>query len=338
MTSKDDLEKSIKERDPSYSNVSPIRQSNSKIQSIDYKEISSIKPKPIEYILYPWLPKQGIAFIYAAAGVGKTLFAMNSAYAICKGGNFLKYKCPMPRKLLYIDGEMSYVQIHNRFMQMIKQQGELEGEDKKNWNLFTPDKVLPFRLPKICDPEGQRFYTELIEKEKYEVLVIDNLSALSWIDENNNQEWKVIQDWIMTLRAKGLSIIIVHHAGKDSKGYRGTSRMLDCVDSAISLQNIVSQNTESESELTSSRKFKIEYQKARTFTGSEAMPFEVTLSNSGWTYESAEKNNTERIREMHFDLGMRPIEIATELGINKTHVCRMIKKFKSTPLYTSKSR
>jgi DNA-binding transcriptional regulator LsrR (DeoR family) len=61
------------------------------------------------------------------------------------------------------------------------------------------------------------------------------------------------------------------------------------------------------------------------------------LTADGWNFDSTQKKNSERIREMHFDLNMKPIDIANELGINKTHVYREIKKLKAKPiLYTSK--
>jgi RecA-family ATPase len=221
MSNREDLIKDIQSEDANFKpeNVSQIRPlDTSKIKAVTYSEMLSSRPTPLELVLFPWLPTQGIAFIYAATGVGKTLFTMNAAYAIARGGNFLKYSCPKPRKLLYIDGEMSYVQIHARFLQIVKQQGELDFPE--NWNLLTPDKIAPFRLPKICDEIGQSYYNEIIEREKYEVIVIDNLSSLSSIDENNSQEWKIVQDWLMYLRSKGISVIVVHHAGKDSKGYQ----------------------------------------------------------------------------------------------------------------------
>lgn len=294
----------------------------SKIKPITYSELMSELPMPVENILHPWLPKQGIAFIYAATGVGKTLFTLNVAYAIADGGNFLKYKCPQPRKILYVDGEMAYQQMHSRIVQITKQQGELSNHD--NFHLLNPDKAHPFKLPKICDPIGQKFYNKLIEELKIEVLILDNLSTLSAIDENKGQEWGVIQDWLLSLKSKGLSIIIVHHSGKEKNGYRGTSRMLDCIDTAISLQDL--SDGDFEADKANSKKFKIVYQKNRTFGGQDSLSFEVKLTHASWQFESLEKNNTLRIVEMFEELGLKPNDIAAELNINKTHVYRVIKK------------
>jgi len=327
------LESNLKNQTEMLPNIMPLRANPEllKIKPIYHHDLIAEIPSPIEHILHPWLPEQGIAFIYAATGVGKTLFSLNVAYAIACGGNFLKYKVPCPRKVLYIDGEMAYKQVHSRYTQIVAQQGNLDFPD--NFCLLTPDKVYPMRLPKICCPEGQDFYNQIIDREKIEVVVFDNLATLSALDENNTDQWKMIQDWLVSFRPKGISIILVHHSGKDKKGYRGTSRMLDCVDTAISLQDI-SQNDE-ESEKIRSRKFKIEYQKSRTFGGQDSLPFEVELTQAGWNFESSEKNNKCRIIEMVNDLGMKPKDIATDIGLSVSFVYRMIKKARQQGLIIS---
>lgn len=297
------------------------------IKAITYTDLISTEPQPLQYVLTPWLPVQGIAFVYAATGVGKTLFTLNVAYCIAGGGNFLKYKAPESRKVLYIDGEMSYAQVHTRFAQTVNQQGPLDYPE--NFCLLTPDKVAPFTLPKICTPEGQDFYNRFIDRENIQVIVFDNLSMLSAIDENNSEQWKIVQDWLIYLRSHGRTIVMVHHAGKDKRGYRGSSRMLDCADTAISLQNMTDNSFENE--ITNTTSFKIVYQKSRTFAGVDALPFDVSLTPLGWTYESNEKNNFIRIVEM-YELGIKPNDIASELGINRSYIYKVLKKARFTGL------
>src|SRR6185369_3886968 len=212
------------------------------IVPVTLNQLINTAPQPIEFVLFPWLPLQGIAFIYAATGVGKTLFALNATYAISCGGQFLKYKCPKPRKVLYVDGEMAYQQIHSRMTQISATSNKIYFPE--NFLLLTPDKILPHRIPQIDTPEGQEIYKKLIEFYNIDVIVFDNLSVLSSIDENKSNEWKVVQDWLLYLRSIGKTIIVVHHAGKEKTGYRGSSKMLDCADSAISLQAITNDGVE----------------------------------------------------------------------------------------------
>lgn len=308
-------------------NIQPIRPFPNIVnyRPIPFSELKNIIPSPIEYVFFPCLPVQGIAFIYAATGIGKTLFTLNMAYAIAGGGNFLKYTCPKPRKVLYVDGEMPFNQVHSRLMQISERQGELTFED--NLCLLTPDKILPHRMPKIDEPEGQHLYKELLLAHNFEVIIFDNLSMLTSIDENKSNEWKIVQDWLLYLRSLGKTIIIVHHAGKDKNGYRGTSRMLDCVDTAISLQPI---NDESiDEEHIEGKKFKVIYQKSRLFSGKDALSYEVILENGFWAYRSIELSILDKVIDS-INSGMKQREIAKELFISQTTVHRLIKKAQMT--------
>lgn len=309
-------------------NVTPINSNPEldKIKALSYEEIKFSNPEPLENILDPWLPLQGIGCIYAAAGVGKTFFTLNIAYTIASGGNFLSYSAKKPKRVLYIDGEMAYARMHARFMDIIKQQGELDEFTKNNFFLLTPDKFLPFRLPKIDTQEGQLFYNKKINENNIDVIVIDNLATLSVFNEGVPEEWQFIQDWFIDLRSRGKTIIFIHHAGKDKKGYRGTSRIIDCADTAISLQDVSS--TEVEDSTIYSKKFKIEYQKNRTFYGKDALSFEVTFNSKGWESQSMENNNTIRILEMFNNLQMKQVNIARELGLSESYVSKIIRQHK----------
>lgn len=299
------------------------------IKSISHDGIVNATPAALQNVLNPWLPTQGIAFVYAATGVGKTLFTLNVAYAIASGGDFLKFSAPKPRRVLYLDGEMAFNQIHKRYTEIVKQQGDLD--DSSYFNLLNADQAA-FRLPKICQPEGQDFYNRLIQENSIEVLFIDNLSMLSAIDENKANEWKQIQDWLIYLRSTGTTVVIVHHAGKDKNGYRGTSRMMDCVDTAISLQD--TSQDQLENEITNTKKFKIEYQKNRTFGGHDAMAFDATLSVAGWEYNSVEQSNMDKIVE-RVKIGMRQSEIALDLSKSRPYISKMIKRAKAFGLINS---
>lgn len=302
-------------------NISPPSELD-KINPLTYQQLIDDKPLPFENVVEPIIPDPGYIYIYASTGVGKTMFTLNLAYSIASGKDFLKYKVKKPRKVLYIDGEMKYQIMHSRFMSIVEQQGKTVHAD--NWNLYTPDKFLPFKLPKICDPVGQAFYSKKIDELGIEILILDNLSTLSTIEESSSEEWKIIQDWIIYLRSKDITVILIHHAGK-AGDYRGTSRMIDCADTVI-LLDIINENI-AESDKNNTKKIKIVYKKNRTFSGQDAIPFEVTFSPLGWSFDSLEKTNKARIAEMH-DMNMSAPEIALEIGVNRSYVYKVLKKIR----------
>lgn len=279
-------------------------------------------PQPRDLVLHPILARQGIGWIYAATGLGKTLFSLNIAYAIASGGSFLKYTCPKPLKVLYVDGEMPYEQLHNRVMAIKKQQGDLDFQD--NLHFLTPDKILPHAIPKIDDPVyGQLFYEKLLLEQEFDVVIFDNLSMVSSFDTNKGNEWHPIQDWLLRIRAMGITVIMIHHSGKDKNSYRGASNMMDCAEFAISLQPLV--DNELEEEKIVSKKFNLVYTKNRNFHGADALPYEVKFLNGQWFHESMQKTTTDQIISM-LNLKMSYNDISKELGINKTKICRLVKK------------
>jgi putative DNA primase/helicase len=65
-------------------------------------------------MLTPWLREKGTAMIYSPRGVGKTLLNLSAGYAIASGGTFLDWSAPEPRRVLYVDGEMTAVEMQHR--------------------------------------------------------------------------------------------------------------------------------------------------------------------------------------------------------------------------------
>jgi putative DNA primase/helicase len=48
-----------------------------------------------------------------------------------------------------------------------------------------------------------------------EPIILDKLSSLTaGLRENDSDAWSPIQEWLLRLRRRGISVLIVHHAGK----------------------------------------------------------------------------------------------------------------------------
>src|SRR5215471_15937355 len=77
-------------------------------------EFLALELPPRGFVLDPWLPTQGLVMIHSARGIGKTLMALSIAYAVATGGGLLGWTAPMPRRVLYLDGEMPAAAMQRR--------------------------------------------------------------------------------------------------------------------------------------------------------------------------------------------------------------------------------
>jgi hypothetical protein len=108
----------------------------SRIKVIDVIDFMCLELPPRGNILAPWLPQQGLAMVFAPRGVGKTHFSLGVAYAVASGGEFLFWKAPTPRNVLFLDGEMPAVTLQERIAHIIERN---EKEATALFNIITPD-------------------------------------------------------------------------------------------------------------------------------------------------------------------------------------------------------
>lgn len=188
-----------------------------------------------EYIIEPFLPAASLIMIYAERGLGKTWFALSLAIAITKGEGFLAYAVQRRRRVLYIDGEMRLGDIQDRIR-------HLEPAPPPEL-LILPSEMLfqqgrPINLHDLEDQAAvDRAIATLTEREMApEVVVVDNLSSLSGgVDENDNSQLDQLLRWLLSLRHRGIAVVLIHHAGKSGK-QRGASRREDLLDTSIVLE------------------------------------------------------------------------------------------------------
>src|SRR6266566_7713030 len=271
-----------------------------------------------EMILHPFLPTQGLAMLYSTRGAGKTFIALGIAVAVAGGTAFLKWNAPKARRVLYVDGEMPCATLKERISSIVA--GTDIDHRLDNLQIITPD-LQDRPLPDLATPEGQALIEAKLDGA--ELLVLDNLSCLvRESKENEGDAWVPIQGWALDLRRRGISVLFVHHAGKQG-AQRGTSRREDLLDSVVTLRH---QNDYSPSE---GLRCDVHYEKSRGFYGEEARPFEVKLMDgpSGeavWTMADPETSIETRILEMNRQ-GMSLRDIAEETGASKSKVHRIIK-------------
>lgn len=277
-------------------------------------------PTP-EPILGGWLVERSLSLLHAWRGVGKTWFILSVAFAIAAGIKFLNWQVKIPRRVLLIDGEMQASAMQERLAHIAQMS---DGEPEPGFlTIMTPDLQIERGMPDISTLEGQFEIDELVEARKIDLVILDNLSCLARTGrENEGESWQLIAQWALKMRREGRSVMFVHHDGKSGQ-QRGTSRKEDILDAVIALKR------PAESDASQGAHFEIHFEKARHSTGEDVAPIEVKLitNKAGqleWEFKAAADGRVDRIKEMQLD-GMSYADIASELGIAKSTVCRTLK-------------
>jgi putative DNA primase/helicase len=265
------------------------------------------------------VPEQGLALLYAYRGVGKTYIALGIAAAVASAGSFLCWKAPRSRRVLYVDGELPAKTLQERSAMIL---AGLEGVEPAPGSLqfITPD-VQQRPIPDLATPEGQR----LIEPhlEGIALVVLDNLSALCrYGKENEGEGWLPVQDWALALRRRGISVLFVHHAGKNL-AQRGTSRREDLLDTVFTLKHPANYNP------NEGLRCEVHFEKTRGMLGDAAKPFEVRMDSGPdgravWTMRRVEDVKRQEAASLQA-AGMSLREIAEEMNISKSTVQRLLR-------------
>ncbi len=284
--------------------------------SLTIEALLSKEIRPREMLLKPLLPEQGLVMLYAPRGVGKTYIGLGIAAAVAAGGKFLRWEAPRPRGVLYVDGELPGKTLQDRAAMVV---AGLESEPAPGSLRFITPDVQDRSIPDLATPEGQA----LIEPhlENVDLLVIDNLSALCrYGRENESESWLPVQEWALALRRRGISVLFVHHSGKNG-AQRGTSRREDLLDTVITLKR------PSDYDPREGLRCEVHFEKTRGFFGDDAKAFEVQLREGNhreavWTMRDLENVQAAQVEEM-LTGGMSLREVAEELKISKNKVARL---------------
>ena len=276
---------------------------------------------PREPILAPIILSQSLSMIHAWRGVGKTHVALGIAYAVASGGDFLRWNAPVPRKVLYLDGEMPSPALQMRLANIVKTSAT--EAPKGYFRLVTPDQQHG-AMPDLATHDGQDVVDAQVESDT-SLLIVDNLSALVRRGgrENDAESWLSVAEWALRHRANGRSVLFIHHSGKNG-AQRGTSKKEDLLDIVLTLKQPADYNA------VDGAVFEVHFEKARGISGRDTEPFEARLSTDAngaqsWSIKTVENTTYSRVVELH-ELGLKPGDIAQELDIHKSSVSRSLKR------------
>ena len=293
------------------------------VYSLD--ELLELEIPERQYLLSPWLQSQGLCMIYSTRGFGKTWVSLEIAYAVASGGQFLSWKSENPAGVLYIDGEMPLADLQKRVSQIgVNGSKELQAPLK-----FLTRDAQETDFPDLSTTEGQKQIESLIIDD-IKLVILDNISTLCRSGkEDESDSWLPIQNWLLSLRSLGKSVLQIHHAGKSGQ-QRGTSRREDVLDTVISLKR------PRDYIQAEGARIEFHFEKSRAILGDEVKPFEARLESKTnkeglellkWTWKSLEDSTYDSVCRLANE-GLANWEICKELEIHKSTVSRYVQSGK----------
>lgn len=185
-------------------------------------ELRTLEVPPRPFLIGQWFREGDLGFVYAQRGVGKSWFALDMAAALAEKRPFGPWEVHVSQRVLYLDGEMPLDEIKQRDARLAGPNPNLEYI---NHSLLYDRSGLVMNLANF---DLQQAIVTLCLERKISVLVLDNLSTLvSGADENKGTDWERLQPWLLQLRRERISVVFVHHSGRDAKYMRGHSKRED---------------------------------------------------------------------------------------------------------------
>jgi putative DNA primase/helicase len=271
---------------------------------------------PREFVLAPIIPERGLAMLFASRGVGKTHVGLGIAYAVASGGSFLRWNAPKPRRVLYIDGEMPEVLLQER-SKALKNSSKKQLPNNNYFTFLSMDCQDLGSTINLADPLHQTIIDQILNG--FEFVVIDNISTLvSGGRENDAASWDKMQAWLLQLRRRGITVLLIHHTGRGENA-RGTSKREDVLDTVLLLKRPI------DYKMAEGARFEVHLTKARGISGTDAEPFEAHLQTTEagnlWHLQMLGNDDvSEKVIAMSKEgLSVREIGSALNLGKSKVH-------------------
>jgi len=219
---------------------------------------------PKKRLLGDFMLEADLAILYAQRGLGKTWLTAIMAHAIAEGNPCGDWEAgEAPARVLVVDGEMalSQAQERTRLLQM----------HSDNLHFLHHELLFNQSLGSalnIAEPAQQAALTELIIQREIKVLFLDNLSCLArGMRENDADDWEMLGPWLLELRRRNVTVVIVAHAGKSGL-LRGTSKREDATNWILKLRPVPGEEGEEED----GARFISVFEKNRNSTGDLCPP------------------------------------------------------------------
>ena len=233
----------------------------------------------------------------------------------------MKWKAPRAHKVLHVCGELVASELQAR-LRIIAGRTPDPGHCL-NYRLLSSD-LHEYGIPDLASSEGQAAIERVLGDT--ELLILDNISTLFRAGvENEAQSWVPVQNWFLKLRRRGVTVVVVHHAGK-GKEQRGTSKREDILDVVLCLRT-----PDDYDPAIDDARFDVRFEKGRGLRSAQKEPFEAKLETRDgeavWITRDIEESRSEAIRDLQAE-GKSIRQIAETLRLSKSSVQRALQKMR----------
>jgi hypothetical protein len=232
---------------------------------------------PPDFILGEVLSTTSRAMLVGPTGLGKTMLGLALAMAVAEGRDFLHWRVPKPRRVLYLDGEMSRRLMKKRIADEMQRRGT-----ERETTLFVLSREDFPNLAPLNSEAGQQFVNHAIEAVGgVDVIVVDNIQAWTTGDMREETSWEPVLSWLRDLTRRGIGQLWVHHTGHDESHSYGSKTREWQLDAVMLMEEV----ERPDSDLA----FRLKFTKARERSPENRRDFEpaiVTLADDGWASET----------------------------------------------------
>ena len=219
-----------------------------------------MSPEPL---LLPILSDSNLALLYGPRGIGKSFLALGLAWAAASGREFLKWRAIKPRRVLYIDGELTGSDPQQRLAAL--------GPPPQRLHLLAAG-VPGSRLPVLRgDSDRERAWEPRMEDRYPELLIVDSLSSVVGDASHAAARWAEARRWLLRMRKIGIAVVLVHHGTRRGEP-RGPSHREDVFDLVMSLRRPADYRPRE------GLRVELHFEKARGLCGPDLDPFEARMS------------------------------------------------------------
>lgn len=185
------------------------------IRFLDVAGMAAKAPPPVAWLASLLLPRGALTALYAPGGDGKSLFSMALAAAIANGEALAGIECEQGTTI-YLDAENGEREIHRRIHTLGLPASGVRVADAGG----------------LCLRRQMSAVEETISEARPDLLVLDSLRSLTpGMDENDTAQTARVLDPLRRLAYESnAAILLIHHANKAGRDFRGASSIRDSVD------------------------------------------------------------------------------------------------------------